>query len=468
MLRRFSVNLAILSMVVDMGWVVAGMIFTILMVENHLPSTRNIGSYFTPATFFAFPVIWWAIFLMGSLYDGRRNSRIADELTSFVILSLFATVTLAGVIYLFLIMIPPVEFLIFVAFTVAMQLLLRVCLRLAWRLGWQSKNGNGTPRILIIGAGKVGRRVREQLRRYNSHHPIQFIGFLDDNPGKQTLPDTLGSVLNVLRVVNEQHVSDVIITLPDSAYQLRECVVEILTGLSINVWVIPNVFRLALYQPTIETFAGIPMVDLRSPAINEYQRLAKRIFDLSIALFMLLFLWPVMAAIVVLIRRDSPGPAIFRQQRIGENNQLFEMYKFRTMVQNAEQIRHLVEQRIETGEILHKSPNDPRVTRIGRFLRSTSLDELPQLFNVLRGEMSLVGPRPELPYLVEQYKPWQHARFSVPPGITGWWQINGRSDKPMHLHTEDDIYYVQNCSIWLDIQILLKTAIVVILRKGAY
>jgi lipopolysaccharide/colanic/teichoic acid biosynthesis glycosyltransferase len=127
----------------------------------------------------------------------------------------------------------------------------------------------------------------------------------------------------------------------------------------------------------------------------------------------------------------------------------------------------------EAGDILpgglqHKHPDDPRITRLGRFLRRTSLDEMPQLWNVIKGEMSLVGPRPELPSLVAQYEPWQQKRFAVPQGMTGWWQVNGRSDRPMFLNTEDDLYYVQNYSIFLDLQILLKTLWVVLRGKGAY
>ena len=138
------------------------------------------------------------------------------------------------------------------------------------------------------------------------------------------------------------------------------------------------------------------------------------------------------------------------------------------MVVNAEKLNHLVEHTDENGNFIHKTSDDPRVTRIGKILRRTSLDELPQIFNVLKGEMSLVGPRPEMPNMVEKYEPWQATRFAVPQGMTGWWQVNGRSDKPMHLNTKDDIYYVQNYSIWLDIQIMLKTILVVISRKGAY
>jgi lipopolysaccharide/colanic/teichoic acid biosynthesis glycosyltransferase len=138
------------------------------------------------------------------------------------------------------------------------------------------------------------------------------------------------------------------------------------------------------------------------------------------------------------------------------------------MVPDAENMRHLVERVDANGDINHKSPDDPRVTRLGRILRHLSLDELPQLINVIKGEMSMVGPRPELPYLVENYKHWQRRRLTVPPGITGWWQINGRSERAMHLHTEDDIYYVENYSIWLDLRILIRTIWVVLIGKGSY
>jgi lipopolysaccharide/colanic/teichoic acid biosynthesis glycosyltransferase len=144
------------------------------------------------------------------------------------------------------------------------------------------------------------------------------------------------------------------------------------------------------------------------------------------------------------------------------------MYKFRSMVKDADQRLAEVIRHDDNGNLIHKTPYDPRVTRVGRFLRRTSFDELPNLFNVLRGEMSLVGPRPELPILVEQYEPWQRKRFAVPQGMTGWWQVNGRSDKPMHLHTEDDLYYVQHYSLFLDIKIIIKTVWVALRGKGAY
>ena len=175
-----------------------------------------------------------------------------------------------------------------------------------------------------------------------------------------------------------------------------------------------------------------------------------------------------MIVIAILIKLDSPGPIFFRQKRVGENTQPFEMLKFRTMVQNAEALGANLVQKDANGNVLHKHRGDPRVTHIGRFLRRYSMDELPQIFNVLLGKMSIVGPRPEMPFLVEKYKNWQYARFTIPQGMTGWWQITGRSDKPMHLNTQDDMYYIQNYSIWLDIKIILKTVYTVVSGRGAY
>ena len=196
--------------------------------------------------------------------------------------------------------------------------------------------------------------------------------------------------------------------------------------------------------------------------------MSKRIFDLLFGFIILLLTLPLMALSALLVYMEDGAPIIFRQERVGRNGKLFEMYKFRTMIKNTEQLNAQLARQDLQGNLIYKTRDDPRVTRVGRLLRRFSLDELPQLFNVLAGTMSLVGPRPEIPRLVEQYEPWQRQRFVVLPGMTGWWQITGRSDKPMHLHTEDDLYYIQNHSIWLDLRIILRTIWVVLIGKGAY
>jgi exopolysaccharide biosynthesis polyprenyl glycosylphosphotransferase len=268
--------------------------------------------------------------------------------------------------------------------------------------------------------------------------------------------------------VQRNKIDDVVLTLPMRAYEKVQRMVAELHDVPVKVWVIPDYFSLTLHKASVEDFAGLPMLDLRAPALNDYQRLVKRVFDIAVSLSTLIFALPLTALIALTIRLDSPGPILLRQKRVGENGRLFEMLKFRTMVANAEQLRHGVEYYDEEGHLIHKQADDPRVTKMGRILRRLSLDEIPQLFNVLKGEMSLVGPRPELPFLVERYEPWQRKRFAVPQGMTGWWQVNGRSDNPMHLHTEEDLYYVQNYSILLDIEIMLKTIWVVLKGQGAY
>jgi lipopolysaccharide/colanic/teichoic acid biosynthesis glycosyltransferase len=210
------------------------------------------------------------------------------------------------------------------------------------------------------------------------------------------------------------------------------------------------------------------MLDLRAPALSDSQRFTKRVFDLMLTIPGMIFALPLMGIIALAIYLDDGRPALFRQVRAGENGKQFEVVKFRTMVRNAEALQDTVTRKDENGNLIHKTANDPRITRVGRYLRRFSLDEFPQLFNVLKGEMSLVGPRPELPYLVEKYQPWQRKRFAIPQGMTGWWQIHGRSDKPMHLHTEDDLYYIQNYSLWLDIRILFGTFTAILFGKGAF
>lgn len=212
--------------------------------------------------------------------------------------------------------------------------------------------------------------------------------------------------------------------------------------------------------------------ELQSPresAIQGLDRFVKRLFDLLVGTLMLALFWPVMLTLALLIKLDSPGPILFKQQRVGEGGRLFWMYKFRSMVEGADKQEPRLVQKTAAGPLLAKTPNDTRITRLGHFLRRTSLDELPQLFNVLRGDMSLVGPRPELPWLVERYPPWQRKRFAVPQGMTGWWQVNGRMRRAdPQQRAEDDLFYIRNYSLWLDLRILWKTIQAVIHGEGAY
>ena len=203
-----------------------------------------------------------------------------------------------------------------------------------------------------------------------------------------------------------------------------------------------------------------------APTTTGAYPIIKRTVDFVVALSALLVLSPLMVLIAVAVLLDSSGPILFLQDRVGQHGRRFSMLKFRSM--RAE--RRILKVDLPPGwperRRLHKSMRDPRVTRVGRLLRRTCLDELPQLLNVLRGEMSLVGPRPELPSIVERYEPWQHERHAVKPGITGWWQVNRGADRLMHESTELDIYYVRHCSLWLDLRILAMTLLRVVRRDN--
>ena len=193
----------------------------------------------------------------------------------------------------------------------------------------------------------------------------------------------------------------------------------------------------------------------------------KRVFDLFFGFVALIISLPVMFFLALLVYLEDGRPIIFRQKRVGKDEHLFEMFKFRTMLKNAEQLESLTETRDGQGNSIYKTKDDPRITHVGRLLRRFSLDELPQLFNVLEGTMSLVGPRPELPQLAEKYEPWQRQRFTVLPGMTGWWQVNSRGAQPMQLHIEYDIYYIQNYSFLFDLKIILRTFWVVLTGTGS-
>jgi exopolysaccharide biosynthesis polyprenyl glycosylphosphotransferase len=470
MLRRFSVNFAIFSMAVDATLTFLALHLAVL-IRPSLPQFPFLVPVdqinLSQTLYFIMPAVWVLTFLLSSVYDPKKIYKITDELQTVVIAHTLAALICAGILYLGFREFSRWLLVSFVIINIALIIGWRILLRFVFGF-WRSPARER--RVLIVGAGKTGRRVGEMMQTYG-WSGLNLVGYLDDD-FSQRADDLLilDSVANARRVVKKYEIQDVVVALPQHAYGQINALTFALHDLPVHVRVVPDYFSLALYRASVDDFGGIPMINLRDPALNDVQRLVKRIFDLIVGSITLLGLSPILLGISLLVRLDSKGPIIFRQERVGENGRIFHMFKFRTMIQNADDQRdEFTAINPENGRLLFKKrPDDPRITQIGRFLRRTSLDELPQLFNVLLGDMSLVGPRPELPWLVEQYDPWQRKRFAVPQGMTGWWQVNGRSDKPLHLHTEDDIYYVQNYSIWMDIYILLKTPWVVLRGKGAY
>lgn len=469
MLRRFSTNFAVFSIFLDWVLITLSLYLSIFLrnLANRLPFVNPLPalSFIPLELYLIFPFLWVVTLLVFNIYDGRKNFRVIDEYGSLTLAAFLASVTSAGVLYLTYRDLSRFQFGLFALLAFFMLLLWRGIVRTT--IHRRHARRMEMRNVLILGAGTAGRQIGEQIGK-ESMFGLRVVGYLDDNPHKNRQADVVGSLDIAREIVRSSRIDDVVIALPMSAHQRLNQIVSELHDLPVRVWVIPDYFSLTLHKAGVFDFAGIPMLDLRAPALNEYQRMTKRSFDLILSVLCFPFWLLAMAIISLAIRLDSPGPVIFKQKRVGENGQLFTMLKFRTMSNDAESKRKEVEKRDENGNRILKQRDDPRVTRVGKLLRKTSLDEIPQLLNVLDGSMSLVGPRPELPDFVDEYKPWQRKRFAVPQGITGWWQVNGRSDRPMHLHTEDDLYYVQNYSIWLDLQILARTFWVVLRRKGAY
>nr|MBP8110426.1 sugar transferase [Caldilineaceae bacterium] len=331
--------------------------------------------------------------------------------------------------------------------------------------------GVGVDRVVLIGAGDVGRMV---MRNIVARPDLGFklIGFLDDNPTKNSTDigrfKALGSLANFRDVVEEHKLDRAIICLP---WQSHRTVVRLLNDcerVGIQAQVVPDLFQLTKNQIEMEELNGIPLISSRQVSITGWNRLVKRTVDLVISAIALLLTLPFTLLIGLAIRLDSSGPVLYTQARIGKEGKPFRVYKFRSMIAGAESLREQMARLNESTGPLFKIRDDPRATRVGTFLRRYSLDELPQLLNVLRGEMSLIGPRPNLPEEVAAYSEWHKKRLSVSPGMTGLWQVSGRSDLTFDEMVLLDIYYAENWCMSMDLTILMRTLPAVLLKRGAY
>jgi exopolysaccharide biosynthesis polyprenyl glycosylphosphotransferase len=333
------------------------------------------------------------------------------------------------------------------------------------------KKGVGVRRIVIVGAGEVGRRVmRTVVARPDLGYTI--VGYVDDNPdkgaGRVGRFCGLGSIDNLSRVIDTGDVDEVIITLPWNYHRRILSVLRACARRDVSARLVPDLFQMSLSRVEVGDLGGLPLIEIQEIAFSPIELTTKRAIDLLGAIACLVFGWPVILLLALAIKLDSRGPVLFSQVRVGQDQQSFTIYKFRTMRVGAEAEQAFLQEHNEADGPIFKMRDDPRVTRVGRFLRQSSLDEIPQLINVLRGEMSLVGPRPPLPSEVEQYKPWHLKRLAVPGGITGLWQVSGRSELTFDEMVLLDLYYIEHWSPWLDVAILLRTFPKVLTREGAY
>ncbi len=333
------------------------------------------------------------------------------------------------------------------------------------------RRGIGVDHVVIVGAGETGRTVLRNLVA-QPQYGYRVLGFLDDNPEKGQTDigpfKALGSIDNLPYILTQHQVDEVIVALPWQYHRRIARIIAEAERAGVRVRVVPDLLQLSLSRVHMDQVAGIPLLSVRETMLTGWNLALKRVMDIIISGMGLILLSPLLALIALAIRLDTPGPVLFPQTRIGRGGQPFTIYKFRSMIANAEEVRPYLDALNEVDGPMFKIKDDPRRTRVGRILRRTSLDELPQLYNVLRGDMSLVGPRPALPDEVAQYQDWHKKRLEVSPGLTGLWQVSGRSKLSFDEMVLLDIYYVENWSPTLDLRIMLKTIPLVLMGEGAY
>ncbi|WP_127594762.1 undecaprenyl-phosphate glucose phosphotransferase [Paenibacillus lautus] len=393
--------------------------------------------------------------IMISLYSPKRKKRFADEFMKifqmhfigmFILLSIMFFVKEVNISRWYL----AIYMILNVAFIILYRYFLKKSLKRFREKGYNRQF------VLIVGAGSLGKRFFKNLKQY-PELGYEVIGFLDDyqqwdDIEARRLKPILGSVSDLHKVLNEKLVDEVVLALPLNAHHKYPEIIAACEKAGVRTLIIPDFFDYLPARPVFDNFAGMPMINVRDiPLDHVANRLFKRAFDIVFSLVAIILTLPVMIGIYLGVRLTSRGPVIFKQERVGLNRRNFYMYKFRSM-------KPLPEGVPDTGWTVE---NDPRRTQFGSFLRKTSLDELPQFFNVLFGHMSVVGPRPERPYYVEQFKeeiPKYMVKHHVRPGITGWAQSNGlRGDTSIEERIKHDIFYIENWSILFDIKIILRT-----------
>ncbi len=333
------------------------------------------------------------------------------------------------------------------------------------------KQGIGVQRVMVVGAGDVGKSV---LRAMLARRDIGYVpvGYVDENPDLAAADmgrvRGLGGLDDLRDKLREHRIDAVILAMSWSHHDQIVRLIRLCQREHIEVSVIPDVFQLNLRQVQVENLDGIPLLHMNGHIpLKGTNRLFKRAVDIAL-IVVAAPIWLILFGLVALaIRLEGQGAVFYSAERVGENGKHFRMYKFRSMIPDADKLRSQLTQQYGDDPRRPKFKDDPRITRVGQFIRRTSLDELPNLLNVLTGQMSLVGPRPPTPDEVLLYEPWHMQRLVVKPGMTGLWQVSGRSEIPFDEMCLLDIYYIENWSMGMDAQILMMTIPRVLLRHGA-
>mgnify|MGYP003766729489 CR=1 FL=1 len=332
-----------------------------------------------------------------------------------------------------------------------------------------NKNNKEVTRVIIVGSPNVARKFRYYIDKTNIS--IKIVGYVRVNQ-KKSLKGAynLGYIDNLEEIIKQNVIDEVLFALPKDYVGKVEPYILLCEEMGITVRMILNLYDLKLSKTHLGSIGTLPVLTFHTVSLNRVQLFLKRLLDITGALVGILITGLISIFVYIAIKLDSPGPVIFAQNRVGLNGRIFKLYKFRSMTCDADSHKsQLATLNQVSGGLMFKIKNDPRVTKVGKFLRKTSIDELPQFINVLKGDMSLVGTRPPTLDEVGRYQAFHRRRISIKPGLTGMWQVSGRSkitdfDEVVKLDTK----YIDEWSIWLDIKIILKTIFMVFKRNGAY
>jgi exopolysaccharide biosynthesis polyprenyl glycosylphosphotransferase len=417
-----------------------------------------------------FTILLVVVYRQHGVYRLRRQVSWVDEM--YAIVQGTATGTIITIVFIFLYRPAFYSRIIFIYAGVIAVVFLGISRYLkVVILRRLRRQGIGIRRALIVGAGEIARTVL-RVAVANPEFGYHIVGFLDDHPAKSDTDigrfRALGKVDSLQQIIEQQDIDEVIVTLPWQYHRKIISIMNVCERNGIRSRIVPDLFQMRISHMHIEEFGGVPMIGIRETGISGLGQFIKRSIDVLVSGVGLVFFSPILGLVAFTIKMESPGPVLFYQERVGKNGRLFTLYKFRSMIENADEQKEQLKALNEADGPLFKIKDDPRLTRLGKWMRRLSIDELPQLYNVLMGDMSLIGPRPPIPSEVAQYNEWHKRRLEVAPGITGLSQVSGRSELTFDETALLDIYYIENWSPALDTKIMLQTIPRVLFGWGAY
>ena len=426
-------------------------------------SYLSYSEYMKPL-YFLIP-LYLFLYTLFELYSDIQKKGIFDQFIGIVKANIIGVLMFLSYLYVFRIVDYSRKVLI-IFFVISISLTLLE--RYIFRVIIVTRSHHNQKNILILGYSDLAIEYSKRIH-LNEHWGYNIVGLFDDHLKRDYISlhketvKVLGDFRGIDKYIENNHVDEIIITIPLSDYHLLEEIVTVCEKQGIYTRIIPDYYKVIPARPYIEDLDGLPIISIRKIPLNDWtKKTVKRLIDVFAALIGSVLLSPMFLLIAIIIKSQSKGPVIFKQVRVGLNRKEFQMYKFRSMIVQDDN----KEKKAWTTK------NDPRVTKFGAFLRKTSLDEFPQLFNVLRGDMSLVGPRPERPQFVDRYKeeiPKYMVKHQVRPGMTGWAQIHGlRGDTSIEDRIEYDLYYIENWSLNMELRILILTFIKGFINKNAY